>query len=76
MQRIQVVEDEPAISDMIAYALRTDGFDVIRSSTGEDATHTLAVLVTLTAHVNWDDVFASKTPALDAPPLPGSRSKE
>lgn len=42
MQRILVVEDEPAISDMIAYALRTDGFDVIRSSTGEDALHALA----------------------------------
>lgn len=37
---------------------------------------TLAVLMKLTAHVNWDDVFASKAPPLGVPPLPPQPVKE
>jgi two-component system catabolic regulation response regulator CreB len=36
-QEILVVEDEPAIVDNIVYALETEGYDVVSSSTGQDA---------------------------------------
>lgn len=35
--RILVVEDEPGIADTLQYALRTDGFDPVWVSTGEEA---------------------------------------
>ncbi len=37
MQRILVVEDEPAIADNITYALETEGFAVTWCATGQDA---------------------------------------
>ncbi len=37
MSRILVVEDEPAIRDAVAYALRADGFDVDVVGDGEEA---------------------------------------
>jgi two-component system, OmpR family, catabolic regulation response regulator CreB len=40
-QRILIVEDEPAIADNITYALQTDGFEAVWSSTGGEA---LAIL--------------------------------
>jgi len=36
-QTILVVDDEPAIVDNIAYALRTEGFEVVSCSTSEEA---------------------------------------
>jgi len=41
-QRILVVEDEPAIADNIVYALDTEGFEVQRCCTAEDALRMLA----------------------------------
>lgn len=38
---VLVVEDEPAIADNIAYALQTDGFDVVRCTTGGEALEAL-----------------------------------
>lgn len=35
--KVLVVEDEPAIADTIAYALTTEGFEVVACSTGQDA---------------------------------------
>jgi two-component system catabolic regulation response regulator CreB len=35
--RILLVEDEPSIADNIIYALRTDGFEPVWCSTGEEA---------------------------------------
>ncbi len=35
--KILVVEDEPAIADNITYAFRTEGFDVVWCSTGQEA---------------------------------------
>ena len=40
--RILVVEDEPAIADMISYALSTDGFQPVWSATGEAALEEVA----------------------------------
>lgn len=37
LQKILVVEDEPAIADNITYALSTEGFDVTWCATGEEA---------------------------------------
>lgn len=37
LQRVLVVEDEPAIADTITYALGTEGFEVQWSSTGREA---------------------------------------
>lgn len=37
-QRILVVEDEPAIAESVAYALRRDGFSVEIAGTCEEAT--------------------------------------
>ena len=37
VERILIVEDEPAIADTIAYALRTEGYEVVWCTTGEDA---------------------------------------
>jgi two-component system catabolic regulation response regulator CreB len=34
--KILIIEDEPAIVDTIAYALKTDGFDPVSCSTGEE----------------------------------------
>ena len=34
---VLLVEDEPAIADAVAYALRNEGFDVDETATGEDA---------------------------------------
>jgi two-component system catabolic regulation response regulator CreB len=39
---ILVVDDEPAITDNITYALRTEGFEVVCCSTGEEALRALA----------------------------------
>ena len=36
-QRILVVEDEPAIAEVVAYALRRDGFTVVTAGTCEEA---------------------------------------
>lgn len=36
-QKIRVVEDEPAIGDNTAYALETEGYGVVSSSTGQGA---------------------------------------
>lgn len=38
---ILLVEDEPAIADTMAYALRREGYEVSRSATGRDALETL-----------------------------------
>jgi two-component system catabolic regulation response regulator CreB len=35
--RILVVEDEPAIRDMVAFALRQDGFEVVHTALGSEA---------------------------------------
>jgi len=37
VERILIVEDEPAIADTIAYALRTEGYEVVWCTTGEEA---------------------------------------
>ncbi len=37
MKTILIVEDEPAIADSIAYALRTDGFTPLHVTLGEQA---------------------------------------
>ncbi|NIA13414.1 MAG: two-component system response regulator CreB [Nitrospiraceae bacterium] len=42
MQRILIVEDEPAIADNIAYVLETEGFEVVRCATGGEASEALA----------------------------------
>ena len=42
MQRILVVEDEPAIADNITYALQTEGFEVDWCTTGEESLRLLA----------------------------------
>jgi two-component system catabolic regulation response regulator CreB len=39
MKEILIVEDEPTIADTIAYALETEGFDVLRSTTAQEALH-------------------------------------
>lgn len=51
LQKILVVEDEPGIADTVDYALRTEGFEVSRATTGESALsqlesvpHVLAVI--------------------------------
>ena len=41
MQKILVVEDEPAIADNITYALSTEGFEVTWCATGEEASAVL-----------------------------------
>jgi two-component system response regulator RegX3 len=45
--RVLVVDDEAAIRDAVAYALRSEGFEVGESATGEDA-------LTLVAAEPWD----------------------
>lgn len=36
-KKVLIVEDEPAIADNITYALKTEGFDPVWASTGEEA---------------------------------------
>ena len=40
---ILIVDDEPAIADTLAYALRTDGFDAVCCATGEAALASLSL---------------------------------
>ena len=40
--RILVVEDEPAITDAVVYALRTEGFEPVACATGAEAQEALA----------------------------------
>jgi two-component system catabolic regulation response regulator CreB len=39
---VLIVEDEPSIADNIAYALSTEGFEVVRAETGAEATEVLS----------------------------------
>jgi two-component system catabolic regulation response regulator CreB len=39
---VLIVEDEPSIADNIAYALSTEGFEVVRTETGAEATEVLS----------------------------------
>ena len=63
MNRILVVDDEPAIRDAVGYALRTEGFDVDLVADGEDV-HANAAETSLMLHLRPDlvdtDAIAAK----------------
>lgn len=42
MERVLIIEDEPGIVDNIAYALRTDGFEVVSRAIGQEGMAVLA----------------------------------